>query len=272
MRTRCCNPVKMLLVFLALFISMGMTCEAEEVYQNPDTKYKVVIEDEEDLLTDAQEANVAEAMQEITAYGNVAFLSAHEGRNSKETAKAAEEHYLEYFGNTDGVIFMIDMRSRYLYIYSNKALYKVINRGYAETITDNVYKDASAGAYATCAIEAYGQMLSLLQGQRISQPMKYVSNTLLGITIGFLLTFLWVLLWYKKHMPTKENKLEMVKKDVKFIGTQVTGETTEETYYPQGRRTESSGFGGGGSSGGFGGGGGGFGGGGSSGGGGGHSF
>lgn len=273
MRTRCCNPVKLFLTFLTLFLLSGMTCEATELYQNPDTGYYVVVADECGLLTEPEIKEMTEVMNEISAYGNVIFLSANGGQNSRETEELAEKYYIEVFGDTSGTIFFIDMRSRYLYIYSRNEMYDVVTRDYANTITDNVYKDASAGAYGDCAIKAYMQILSLLQGQRISQPMKYISNTLLGITIGFLLTFLWVLLWYRKHAPKPEDKLEMVRTDIKFMNTFVTGETTEETYYPLGNPYRNGGSGssfGGSGGGGFGGGS--FGGGGGSGGGGGHSF
>lgn len=275
MHIRCCNPVKLFLTFLTMFFLFGMTCEAGEIYQNPDTGYCAVVVDECGLLNASEKEEMMEIMKEISAYGNVSFISANGGKNSRETEVFAETCYLEVFGDTSGTMFLVDMKSRYLYIYSRNEMYDVVTRNYANTITDNVYRDASAGAYGDCAIKAYSQILSLLQGQRISQPMKYISNTLLGLAIGFLLTFLWVLLWYKKHAPQPEDKFEMVRTDIKFMDTYVTGETTEETYYPLGNPYRNSGsgssFGGGGSYGG-----GSFGGGGSSGGGsgggGGHSF
>ena len=276
MRTRCCNTVRMLLAVMVLMFLPGITCKAEVVYTNPESGYAVVVEDECKLLRDAEKEQMIDIMEEISAYGNVAFVSAMGGSKSIHTEKLSRSRYLEYFGNTNGTLFFIDMNSRYLYVYAHEDMYDVITSNYANTIADNVYRSAKKGAYGECAIDAYSQILSLLQGQSISQPMKYISNTLLGLAIGLLLTFLWVLRWYGRHAAEQEDKMNMVMADVKFIGTYVVDDRTTETYYPQGNhnRTMGSGssdFGGFDSGGSFGGGG--FGGGDSgSGGGGGHSF
>lgn len=248
MRTRCCNAVRVLLVAMTLLLLPSTICKAKEVYTNPESGYAVVVEDECNLLSDYEKQQMIEVMEEISAYGNVAFVSALGGEKSRHTESLAKVRYLEYFDNTAGTIFFIDMKSRYLYIYSHEEMYDVITSNYANTITDNVYRSATNGAYGECAISAFSQILSLLQGQSISQPMKYISNTLLGLALGLLLTFLWLLRWYGRHAAEREDKLKMVMTDVKFIGTYVMDDKTTETYYPQGNRTagssSSSGFGG----------------------------
>ena len=171
------------------------------MYQNPQTGYSVTINDTLGLLHEQEREELLVLMEEVSAYGNVAFLTASEGLNRNQTIELAKVYYNALYKDADGVLFFIDMKSRYLYIYSHNKMSDVITKEYAETITDNVYKYAKNGEYGTCAIKAYAQILSLLQGHRIHQPMKYICNTLLGIMLAFLLSFFWILICHKSHIP-----------------------------------------------------------------------
>ena len=51
--------------------------------------------------------------------------------------------YREKYGSESGTIFVIDMDNRNIWIHSNGAINRTINKAYAETITDNVYTYAS---------------------------------------------------------------------------------------------------------------------------------
>ena len=80
-----------------------------------------------------------------------------------------------------GTVFLIDMSQRYIYIFSDGNNYKMITRAKSETITDNVYKYAVKEQYYQCAEKAYNQMYTVLEGGKIAEPMKYISNTLLSL-------------------------------------------------------------------------------------------
>ena len=69
-------------------------------------------------------------------------------------------------------MFVIDMRNRNLYIINRGSVKDTITSAYSESITDNVYTYASGGDYYTCAEMVFTQELTLLQGGRISQPMR----------------------------------------------------------------------------------------------------
>ena len=64
-----------ILFLLLCGIFFARPCKAEVTYENPDTSYVVSIEDEADLLSDEEESRLSTQMEEITAYGNVAFVS-----------------------------------------------------------------------------------------------------------------------------------------------------------------------------------------------------
>lgn len=244
---------------IVLFFSFSMVCYAKPAYVNPDTGYQTVIEDDAELLSEEEEAALQELLEEITAYGNVAFKTIDS--NYMSTENYARSYYKDMFGTASGTLFLIDMDNRIIWIHSDGAVYKVITTAYANTITDNVYRYASDEEYFVCAQKAFEQMLSLLQGQKIAQPMKYISNGLLAIILALLLNYGVVCVFAGAKKPGKKKMMENV--PIQFSYTKPLAVFTHQTrtYNPV---SSSSGGGGGGSSGGGGGG--------RSGGGGGHRF
>lgn len=234
----------------------------------------VVIRDDADLLTDQEEALLREHMTPLTEFGGVAFYTNPAGNYINSTERWAEQCYHECFGNDAGAIFVIDMYNRYIYIFTGQSVHKVITPSKADTITDNVYRYARSGEYGLCAINAFDEMLALLQGKSVSAPMKHAGNSLLGFALALLVVF--VIANLRTRMGSTDDKAVLHNASVKRVAMtpyrQVLIRETRTRHY------ESSGGGGGfggGGGGGFGGGGGGFsggGGGGFSGGGGGHGF
>lgn len=230
---------------------------AYEMYVNPETSYRVMIEDEALLLNDEEMQDLAALMQEITAYGNVAFKTIDS--NGGGTESYARRYYQEQFGTASGTLFLIDMDNRNIWIHSDGAVYKVITTSYANTITDNVYRHASNGDYYDCAAQVYDQILTLLKGQKIAQPMKYISNVLLALILALLLNYGLVSFFARIRKPGRKELLCNGQNRFHYTQPRAFFVRESSTYNPI-----SSGS----SSGGSGGGGGGF----RSGGGGGHSF
>ena len=73
--------------------------------------------------------------------------------------------YKYMFGtNTSGVIFLIDMFQRWIYIHCNGEMYKVINSDYSQFIADNIYKMATNQEYYSCALSAFNMIFMKLSG------------------------------------------------------------------------------------------------------------
>lgn len=161
---------------------------ADPAYTNADTGYAVLVEDDADLLTDSEENALVSDMDDITAFGNVAFKSID--TNYTSASSYASEYYHDTFGRSSGTLFLIDMDNRKIYIFSDGDVYGIVTRSRAETITDNVYRYASNGDYYGCASEAYSEIYTILNGNAIAQPMKYISNALLAILIALLINFI----------------------------------------------------------------------------------
>ena len=231
------------------------------VYTNSETGYSVIIEDDASLLSNDEKIQLAETMKDITPYGDVAFKSIDYNPYSTETY--IERYYNSIFGTGSGTVFLIDMDNRNIWIYSDGSIYSTITTAYANVITDNVYTYASDRDYFSCANKAFIQEAALLQGRRISQPMKYISNALLAIAIAILINYFIVRQTSRVRKASDNEIVNGVFANNAFNNVSVNFIRQTRTYSP--RSSSSSG-----SSGGHSGGGGGRGG--HSGGGGGHSF
>lgn len=256
-----CRWKLLFLGILVCCIGISTKAYAGTAYTNPDTGFYIIMEDDAELLTDAECEELAATMQKITEYGNVAFKTVN--TNSSSAENLARNFYRQKFGSESGTLFLIDMDNRKIWIYSDGVVYQTITTAYANTITDNVYRYASDGDYFGCANEAFQQIFALLQGNRIAQPMKYISNALLAVILALLLNFGLISYYMRITKPRNSEILDSIQK--KFEYTKPIASFTHETKVYDPVSTDSGSSGGGGSSSGGSGGH-------SSGGGGGHSF
>lgn len=227
-------------------------------YTNEETGYKVLIEDDADLLTNEEEQKLLDEMTSLTQFGNIAFHSI--STNYTSAQNYAKEYYHKNFSTSSGTLFLIDMDNRKIYIFSDGANYKTITNSKADIITDNIYKYATKEQYYECTSEAIAQINTLLNNGKIAEPMKYLSNGVLALSLAFLINFIFVY-FYSKLKTASVDEI-IANSNAKLTVENVTATKTgvDRVYSPVEHSS------GGGSSGGGGGGGG------SSGGGGGHSF
>lgn len=243
----------LLLAAFAITLLSGVryTIYAETVYTNPDTGYVVNLRDDADLLTDEQEQGLAAQMESITAYGSVAFVSIDHNSYGSTASYARSYTDSNFYGST-GTVFVIDMDNREIYIDTTGSMRKQLTSAYARTITDNVYTYASDANYYECAVQAFSQIYTLLEGGHIAQPMKYISNALLALVIALLINFIIVMIMSNKHRPSRSQLLEGIYTKCELEDAHMTFVNQTKVYDPP----QSSGGGGGGGGGHSGGGGG----------------
>lgn len=201
-------------------------------FTNKDTGYHIYIDDKADLLTDDEEDALLENMEAITTYGNVAFISILQNPYY-DTDDYAKNYYKTYFGTESGTILLIDMQERYLHIFSNGAIYKVVTTSYANTVTDNVYRYASNGDYFSCANIAFSQIYSLLEGHRIAQPMKYISNALFALLLAMLFNYCFVMFFSKARKVGNRQLLENIDTKVEIKNPSVRFLQQTKKYSPR---------------------------------------
>lgn len=235
--------------------------ENDNIYINPNTGYKCIIEDDASLIGENSINSLREKMIELTEYGNIMFKTTNV--NSSTATYYAQNYYHKTFGTASGSLFLIDMENRQIYIFSDGANYNIITSSKAYSITDNVYRYAKNEQYYNCAYETFDQMLTLLKGNKINEPMRYISNVLISITCAAFLNYFFVVSKSKIRKASAKEIIKFSKSSVQIGNVNAYKSGTTKEYRPVSDSSSS----GGGSSGGGGGGGGG-----SSGGGGGHGF
>lgn len=220
---------------------------SQAVFTNAATTYSAYIDDSEDLLSDREEQQLVQSMKPITNYGGVAFVSC--APHGQSTSSYARERYRDYFGSDSGMLFMVDMADRNIWIHCNGEIYKVVTKSYANTITDNIYIYATRGDYYGCAAAAYDQAFTLLEGGKVARPMKHVTNALMAIIIALIMNYLLVLGQNRQPRAADVEVFAAVAAGVAAAGAGKVLMSTKK------RKIESSSGGGGGFSGGGGGGG-----------------
>lgn len=159
-------------------------------YENPDTGYRAVILDELGLMSEEEHDRLLEDMKPLTRYGNAAFWSTEE--YTRQEVEQARLKRRELFGLTSGTIFVVNMNVRKISLQNYGYIESLLPSSKANTITNNVRNYATRKDYYGCASRAFGQVLSLMEGNRIAQPMKYLSNACIALMLGLLLMLLLV--------------------------------------------------------------------------------
>ena len=231
------------------------TVEVTEDYN--DGKYHVILEDDAELLTEEQEADLKKQMTKLSEYGNVLFKSITTNPNGS-VSTYVNDYYHSFFPNyTSGVVFIIDMDTRQIYIFMDGEFRKKVGERKAYSITDNTFRYATNGDYYSCANESFRQLNDVLEGRKIAEPMRNASNVVIAITLAFLVNFLYVL---SKSGISKAGTKEIVDNcniDFSMGPVDAIKTGTHRVYSPVSESSGgSSGGGGGGGGGGSGGGGG----------------
>lgn len=210
------------------------------------------IEDKAGLLSNPAKERLLAQMEELKEYGNifVATVEAKATINPTPAEVYARSQYTAHFGDQSGLLFLIDMGNREIYLYVDGYIGDNISAAKARQITDKIYKLASAGKYEKCASEALRYCKLTLEGGTFLSGMKIASNAALAILIGVVINFIVLLSLNRKSEVTNIDYRYSNTGKTKFLNQKVDilSKTT--------RVIESSSGHGGGSRGGFGGGGG----------------
>ena len=248
------NRILAFLLILTMLIP-GFASAETKTQQNGETGFMAVIEDSAGLLDAAEYDGVLATMMPITDICNAGFYT-YSGESKEYVMNKAKAWANKVFTGTC-TLFIIDMATRQLAVWSSDDILKTLTQAKGYTITDNVFSYASRGDYARCAETAFNQMYKVLKGEKVSGPMRIISNALLALLAAILLAYLFI-----SARMEQEVKVSLPEIATATVGAGAVIAAKKLTRKV--RHTSSSGGGGGGGGFGGGGGGGGFGGGGGS--------
>ncbi len=219
--------------------------------KNEASGYEILVDDEADLLTYEEEKQLVDDMKDCSDYGFILFVSIDKNEFGN-VDKNAQDYYRSRIPDENGVMLFIDMDVRKICVYSEGDLQRVVTSSKASIITDNIYTYATEGDYYTTARKGFEQISSVLDGGRIAQPMKYISNACLAILISLIINYFFARTVSKKAKPSDYQIIDSIIGSFSFDNPAARHTNTSRTYSPR----SSSSSGGGGRSGGGGGGGG----------------
>ena len=233
---------KILVLFLVfMFLLPILHIYATNLEGNVSLDYQIIIEDDANLLTESEELELRYKMARLTEFGNVIFKTTNTTINTTSLSYI-KNYYYSKFGNNNGVAFYIDMNSRYLCACATGVLDEKITNSKCDSIMDNVYKYATNGDYYTCAVKTYEQMERVLNGQRISESMKYICNAILSIMISLFVSFGIFILSSRNKKASRNDLVKECISSLEYSPIEVTRAGTRRVYSP---RSESSSSGGG---------------------------
>ena len=161
-------------------------------YTNPKTNFRVVIEDNADLLTNEEEEKLKDTMIGITEYGHVGFVTINENEYHSESTYARNYSHTEFGSYVSSTVFLIDMDTRHIYLFNNGFIETKISANKSEVITDNTFRYATNKDYYKCANETFRQVYTVINGGKINEPMRHISNFVMSIAIAVLFGYIIV--------------------------------------------------------------------------------
>lgn len=240
--------VAFLLAFTLCFA--GTTLVFAEEIKNEETGYRAILRDEADFLSSSEEQEILDVMSDITAYGNVMFITTTDHVYSSSEDLAVASYESEFGNDANGVCFVIDRKLNNIYLITEgQATRKVIGNKKCETITDNTYVHATASHgydYGTCALETFQQVYSLLEGNRIKQPMKWIGNAFIAIILAFLLNYFLAMFLSRSTKASDSQILSNIYNHFELHNAKAEFTHQTKTYSPQSSGSSGGGGGGGG--------------------------
>lgn len=185
-------------LLLCVLVVIGISLPASATDPGS-SKYKIVYDDGAGIIKSGKEDIIA-AMEKLSFCGNVGFITTDD--ITKSGTDFFKEEYFRQFGSESGAIFYIDMYDRNLYIWTDGQLGDKLTIGACNTITDNVYRDASAGNYTQATLKAFDLMYRKAQSMTIPQPMKYTCNAIVALFASLFIVYLIIRSLNKEKMPS----------------------------------------------------------------------
>ena len=244
--------IAVLLFPFASDLVRALVINSDNKGQSGISSQKVTIVDGADILTTAEEASLRDVMEPITEFYPVALVTTDD-TGGRTTYSFAVSSFHELFKDSGGILFLIDMDNRYLYLYTSDSNTKLSTER-CETITDNVFRYASSGDYYSCAEQAFLQVYRVMSDASIPEPMKHMSNALIAVCLSLLIVFIAATVKTKIKSPGEVYQLD--KNILKSVNVKNFSSRLIRTYrYSNSSSSSGSGGGGGGNSSGGGGGG-----------------
>ena len=145
-----------------------------------DKTYEVYIDDRSELMTKEERESLEEQLGELTVYGNMMFLDTGY-HNYSSAQKYAEARYRDLCGMEPGVVFLIDMYNREIWLAATGSPKSKLTSAICYEITDRTYRYAANRDYYACASAAFTEVQNILDGGYLLPIMRILISLFLSL-------------------------------------------------------------------------------------------
>ena len=171
--------------------NFGSITETGLTWKNSKTGFRVVIDDDIDLLTSAEERKLLEEMIPLTEYGSVALWSTR-GEDA-DVQTQAEEKRRSLFGEESSCMLVINKASQRLSIHPGGSLAVLISAAQADRIVSRADKELARGHFFSAASDAFSRLAGLAGSTKSAASLRVFSTLFLALMIGLTLAGVFVL-------------------------------------------------------------------------------
>lgn len=221
-----------LFIFILAFMPV-IKVNASNVQDNyTKNEYTIIIEDDADLLTPAEEQKLKKQMAVLTEFGYVMFKTTNTANGTGTPLRYIQNYYYSKLGNKSGVAFYIDMKKREVCACATGGLDKIITSSKCDTIMDNVYRYATRKEYFECAKETFIQMNRVLNGEKIAESMKYYCNGIIAVMISLFISYGFYIMISKNRRASNKELIDECKIYLDHTDIEVRKTGSHSVYSP----------------------------------------
>lgn len=163
--------------------------------------YEVHIDDRSELMTEEERESLKEQLSGLTVYGNMVFLDTGY-HNYSSARKYAEARYRDLCGMEPGVVFLIDMSNREIWLAATGSPKNKLTSVICYEITDKTYLYATKRDYYDCASATFTEVQQLLEGGYLLPVMRILISLFLALIAALIINLIRLVV--SRTIPSKQ--------------------------------------------------------------------
>lgn len=221
------KQMRKIILSISLLCLLGWSCEIT-VHANK-SRYDFFIDDGARVLTDEQEEQLRANLDSFAQEGNIRIVTLSQNElTAKEYAREIYRHYQPQREKV--IVFVVDLDNRQIGFWGCTYLYQINSNYYDELIEENAYSYFNEEKYFECIDSAFSQYKTLADGGRICQPMKYIANGMLAISLAVFINFGIMRRISVVKVQTEDERKEKIYKRVEIANAYAVYKETYVTY------------------------------------------
>lgn len=190
---------------IVLFIMLAFLLPTVTITGDASTYNEEKVFDYADLLTTEEENSLKDHAEMFEKYElSVVYLTISDalGKTSQEYA---DEFYDDHHYHEDGVLFLINMNNREMYISTAGRSIDILTDEMLDGILDDSYQYAVGGRYYDC-LKEMGRQTCLILENNINVPLGIHRTALVAVPLGLIIGVIVLVVLFIFHVSVAKRK------------------------------------------------------------------